>query len=66
MTLPPPFPCFVYVKFSWTRLKVAVTDRASLMVTVHEAAVPLQAPDHPANSELGAACALRVTVVPTG
>src|SRR6185503_12268105 len=45
--------------------KVAVTDRASSMVTRH-APRPVHAPDQPTNTDSGRAKAVRVTTVPTG
>ena len=44
-------------------VKVAVTARASVIVTV-QPAVPEHAPDHPANVEPAAAVAVRVKDVP--
>src|SRR5262249_30016859 len=46
-----------------SRLKVAVTDFASLIVT-SQAPVPLQAPDEPAKTEPEAAFWVSVTLVP--
>jgi hypothetical protein len=46
-------------------LKVAITEAAAESVTVH-AAVPVQAPVHPAKEEPAAAVAVRVTAVPLG
>ncbi len=47
-----------------TTLNVAVTDCAWLIGTVQVAAVPEQAPPHPANVEPDAAAAVSVTLVP--
>src|SRR5512132_722716 len=43
--------------------KVAVTERAALMVTV-QAAVPEQAPDQPLKADRGVAAAVSVSTVP--
>ena len=43
---------------------MAVTAWAALMVTWQEAAVPVQAPLHPAKDEPAVAAAVRVTTVP--
>ena len=45
------------------RVKVAVTERAALIVTAH-APVPVQAPLHPLKIHPAAALARRVTGVP--
>lgn len=44
-------------------LKVAVTEAAAESVTL-QVAVPVQAPDHPANVEPEPGAAVKVTVVP--
>src|SRR5690349_9232020 len=48
-----------------TRSKLAVTERAALIVTLHDP-VPEQAPPHPANVELTWGVACRATTVPVG
>src|SRR5580698_8752337 len=53
-TVPVPVPARLSVSRSWLMLKVAVTCWLALSVTVQLEAVPLQAPDHPANDEFGA------------
>jgi hypothetical protein len=63
VTVPVPVPALCTV--SWmgeaVELNVAVTDFVAFRERVHVAAVPLQAPDHPANLEpdLGVAVSLR-------
>jgi hypothetical protein len=64
VTVPAPVPALVTVRaFSVPRLKVAVTDRAALMVT-EQVPVPVQAPLQPVNSEPPPGTAVRVTLVP--
>jgi len=63
VTLPLPAPAFVNVRVGAV-LKVAVTLRAALMVTLQVLPAPVQAPLHPANTEPTAGVAVRVTTVP--
>ena len=63
VTVPVPVPAFVTVRAMGIRLKVAVTERAALMVT-WQAPVPVQAPLQPAKVEPAVAAWLRVTTVP--
>lgn len=44
--------------------KVAVTDKAALLVTTQVFTVPLQAPDHPAKDDKASGAAVNVTDVP--
>jgi len=60
MPLPEPARATVSTK---TRVKVALTDCAALMVTV-QAPVPAHGSLHPENTEPAAAVAARVTTVP--
>jgi len=62
-TVPLPAPAFVTASVKLLRANVAVTLRASLIVTAHEA-VPVQAPLQPVNVESLAAVAVSVTLVP--
>jgi hypothetical protein len=48
-----------------TGSKLAVTERAASIVTLHVAELPEQSPDQPAKEEPGDAVALRVTGVPS-
>jgi hypothetical protein len=66
VTVPVPLPAFVTVsvKFVVVLLNVAVTERAAVIDTVHEVAVPLHAPLQPPNVEPLAAAAVSVTEVP--
>src|SRR5215475_1107636 len=64
-TRPLPVPLAETVKGTGS-LKLAVTVRAAVIVTVHCVACPLHAPPHPVNAELGSAVAVRVTDVPLG
>jgi len=63
ITDPLPAPDFVTASVELVRAKVAVTLRASLIVTVHDA-VPVQAPLQPVNVESFVAVAVSVTLVP--
>jgi hypothetical protein len=62
-TLPEPLPLLDTVKSCVCSLKVAVTDLAAFIVTVHPP-VPVQSPDQPANSDPAAAVAVSVTDAP--
>ena len=61
VTVPPPVPAVATL--SGKIANVAVTVRAALIVTTHEA-LPVQAPLQPTNPEPGAGVAVSVTVVP--
>lgn len=63
VTVPLPPPALVTVSLKAVE-KVAVTDLLAFMTTVHVAAVLIQSPLQPVKTELVAASALRVTVVP--
>ena len=65
VTVPPPSPAFVTKseKPGGFAVKVAVTERAWVMLTEHDP-VPEQAPDQPEKIELESGAALRVTAVP--
>jgi hypothetical protein len=63
VTVPVPVPAFATLRVCGSRLKVAVTDLAALMVT-EQAPVPVQAPLQPAKTEPAVAAWLRVTTVP--
>ena len=63
VTVPVPVPARVTVRVFGMRLKVAVTERAALMVT-WQAPVPVQAPLQPANVEPVVAVWVSVTTVP--
>ena len=62
VTVPEPSPAFVKVTFAVS--KVAVTAAAAFIVTTQLPA-PVQAPDQPAKTALGAGVAVRVTTVPS-
>jgi hypothetical protein len=64
LTLPEPVPVRVTVRTGFLT-KAALTDLAPLIVTLH-APVPLQSPDHAANSESKPATAARDTTLPVG
>ncbi len=66
VTVPAPLPAFVTVSVNvagWTGAKVAVTDFAASIVTMH-GPVPEQAPLQPVNVEPGSGVAVSVTSVP--
>jgi hypothetical protein len=65
VTVPAPLPDFVTLRLelTGTRVKVAATDRAALIVTWQEA-VPVHAPLQPAKLETASAAAVRVTTAP--
>ena len=66
VTVPLPVPPGVTVSVNcccW-RLKVAVTDRAALIVTGHVGLVPVQLPPQPPNVDPLAAVAVSVTLAP--
>ena len=58
-----PLPALVTVRAKVLRLKVAVTDWATSIVTV-QVPVPEQVPLHPAKTESADGVAVRVTKVP--
>ena len=61
--MPRPVPVLLAERVKTCRVKVAVTDRATLIVTV-QALVPVQAPLQPLKIDPDAALARRVTGVP--
>jgi hypothetical protein len=63
VTVPPPSPDFVTLSGKVILVKLAVTERAWLMVTTQEP-VPVHAPDHPAKVEVASGRADKVTCVP--
>ena len=63
VTVPPPVPAFVTVKEYCFSVKVAVTDFAALIVTLHVPVLFAHAPDHPANVDSAAGVAVKVTTV---
>jgi len=62
VTVPLPLPALVIVRVRGTKVKVAVTDLSSSMLTV-QLLVPVQAPFQPAKVESLAGLAVRVTTV---
>ena len=64
VTVPLPVPALVTVSVCITRLNVAVTLWAWLMVTWHVLPEPEQAPLHPPNTDPLDAVAVSVTTVP--
>ena len=63
MTVPLPVPALPTVSAKVWVVKVAVTERAALMVTEQEAAVPVHAPLQPLKVEPAAGVAVSVTAV---
>src|SRR5437868_3495091 len=63
VTLPRPVPALATVRVNVCGLKVAVTDRAALIVTVH-GPVPVHAPPQPPKVEPAAGVAVKVIGVP--
>ena len=64
MTVPLPVPALLSVSPKVWVVKVAVTERAALMVTEQEVAVPVHTPLQPLKVEPAAGVAVNVTVVP--
>ena len=64
MTVPLPVPTLLTVSAKVWTVKVAVTERAALMLTEQEAAVPVHAPVQPLKVEPAAGVAVKVTAVP--
>src|SRR5438034_602839 len=62
-TVPPPEPVLETVRANGAFAKVAVTARATLIVTVH-APLPAHAPDQPVKTDVEAGAALSVTTAP--
>lgn len=65
VTVPLPEPLFATVTVGRST-KLALTDRASLIVKVQVFELPVQAPDHPSKCEFADAVAVSVTVLPPG
>ena len=63
VTVPLPVPALLSVNAKVWVIKVAVTERAALMVTEQEAAVPVHAPLQPLKVEPAAGVAVNVTAV---
>ena len=64
VTVPPPAPFLLTVKGKVCTLKLAVTVRAALMVTVHVAPETESQPLHPPKRDPVLAAAVSVTAVP--
>jgi hypothetical protein len=64
VTVPVPLPPFSTLSVYWTRLKVAVTVRLPVMVTLQVVPLVLSQPAHPANAEPGSAEAVSASAVP--
>jgi hypothetical protein len=63
VTVPSPVPVLATFNPFWTTLKLAVTELAAFMVTVH-GPIPLHAPVHPVNVDAPSAAGVRVTMAP--
>jgi hypothetical protein len=61
VTVPEPDPAFATDKLQVSGANRAVTDRAVVIDTVHEAAAPEHEPPHPVNTEPAAGVAVNVT-----
>ena len=64
VTVPLPVPALLTVSAKVWTVKVVVTERAALMLTEQEAAVPAHAPVQPLKVEPAAGEAVNVTTVP--
>ena len=63
VTVPLPVPALLTVSAKVWAVKVAATERAALMVTEQEVAVPVHAPLQPLKVEPAAGVAVNVTAV---
>ena len=64
VTVPLPVPALLAVNAKVWVVKVAVIERAAVMVTEQEAAVPVHAPLQPLKVEPAAGVAVNVTAMP--
>ena len=64
VTVPLPVPALLTVSAKVWAVKVAATERAALMVTEQEVAVPVHAPLQPLKVEPAAGVAVSVTAMP--
>ena len=64
VTVPLPVPALLTVSAKVWAVKVAATERAALMVTEQEVAVPVHAPLQPLKVEPAAGVAVNVTAMP--
>ena len=64
VTVPLPVPALLSVSAKVWVVKVAVTERAAVMVTEQEAAAPVHAPLQPLKVEPAGGVAVSVTTVP--